>query len=144
MAEPYRIDIDSSDFDLKIGLLGSGMEEAGPVVIEKTTNLLKQELINITPVRTGKLRDSIASINFGLAGEVSTNSGYGLFVDVDTKAHKIKGNPFLRFEIGGKTIYRRQVFHPGTKGQKLRIRTLHNSKNGVKEILAKVFLDMMT
>jgi len=137
-----KITIDKSDFDLKIHALRSGMEEAGPFVIQETTDVLYNELQAITPVRTGKLRDSEMKQVFGLRGEVSTNSGYGLFVDVDTKPHVIEGNPFLRIELAHKTIYVRRVFHPGTKGQKLRERTLKNSRNQVKEILSRAFLRM--
>ena len=138
-----KIDIDTSDFDLKIRLLRSGLDDIGPEVIKDTTELLERELMAITPVRSGKLLASIRSQVFGLHGEVSTNSGYGLFVDVDTKPHEIIGNPFLRFEVGGKTIYARKVLHPGTKGQHLRLRTLRNARPQVKEILSRMFLKIM-
>lgn len=138
-----KVDIDTSDFDLKIRLLRSGLDEIGPEIIKDTTDLLERELMAITPVRSGKLLASIRSQVFGLTGEVSTNSGYGLFVDVDTTPHEIIGNPFLRFELGNKTIYARKVMHPGTKGQHLRLRTLTNARPQVKEILSRAFLKMM-
>lgn len=137
-----KVDVDSTDFDWKIRLLRDGLDDIGPEVISDVTHLLEEELKAITPVRSGKLLNSIRSQVFGLTGEVSTNSGYGLFVDVDTKPHIITGNPFLRFEVGNRTIYARKVFHPGTKGQHLRLRTLENSKPQVKEILSRMFLKM--
>jgi len=137
------VKIDSTDFDLKIAFLRSGMDEAGPPLIRDVTDLLERELKAITPVRSGKLLKSITSKVFGTSGEVSTNSGYGLFVDVDTRAHIITGNPFLRFEIGNRTIIVRSVLHPGTKGQKLRLRTLRNVRPQVKEVLQRLAMSML-
>ena len=139
-----NLEIDSTDFDLKIRALHSGMEEIGPKVIKDTIMVLEEELKAITPVRTGKLKASIISEVWGLSGEVSTNSGYGLFVDVDTKPHVIEGNPFLRFEIGNKVIFARRVFHPGTKGQNLRGRALKNTARVIDEIISRIYLDEMT
>jgi len=70
-----------------------------------------------------------------MTGTVETTAGYGLFVDEDTKPHKIVGNPVLVFPWRGKIFIRRSVNHPGTKGQQFRRKTLDNSK---QEILLQI------
>ena|SRR3990167_551289 len=136
-----KIDVDTSNFDLKINALRKGIETMGPRVIKETTENLEENLKIITPVKTGKLKNSIRSVVYGLTGEVSTNSGYGLFVDVDTKPHMIFGNPFLRIPLGNKTIFARKVFHPGTTGQHLRERAMRYTKGQVADILSRMFLE---
>jgi len=137
------IDIDTRDFDLKITSLRSGMGDIGDKMIRDVTHTLFRELQAITPVKTGKLLRSETEQTFGTRGEVRTNSGYGLFVDVDTQAHEIVGNPFLRFPVGDKMVVVRRVLHPGTKGQKLRLRTLRNSRPKVKDILARLMHEVI-
>lgn len=40
---------------------------------------------------------------------------YAVIINDGSKAHKIVGNPVLRFEVGGNTIYAKSVNHPGTR-----------------------------
>jgi hypothetical protein len=41
---------------------------------------------------------------------------YSLYVEDDTKAHDIVGNPILAFNWGGAMAFFTSVHHPGTKG----------------------------
>lgn len=49
-------------------------------------------------------------------GTVFNSKDYAGFVDRGTKAHTIraKNTQFLRFQVGGQTLFRRVVNHPGT------------------------------
>ena len=49
-------------------------------------------------------------------GEVESRAPYSSFVRDGTPPHEItaKGTA-LRFEVGGQTVFRRSVHHPGTK-----------------------------
>lgn len=88
---------------------------------------------------TGKLRKSI---NRGAKGEwalfVQASAKHALWVEEDTKAHEIRpklsagvsgpvrpsqsrrsrgaARQFLRFVVGGRTVFARSVRHPGTTG----------------------------
>ena len=66
--------------------------------------------------RSGATRASIATRSFGgLRGQVRAG-GAATFLERGTGAHSIvaKGRT-LRFQVGGQTLYRRMVRHPGTK-----------------------------
>lgn len=44
--------------------------------------------------------------------------GYSIIVQKGSKPHVIRPRPptqFLKFKTGGRTVYRRRVFHPGTQ-----------------------------
>lgn len=71
--------------------------------------------------RSGSLRNSITR------GEKSTwalfvkaggkDAPYAQFIEAGSRAHEIKARRanFLRFEQGGQVVFRKRVFHPGTK-----------------------------
>lgn len=65
--------------------------------------------------RTGNTRASIRGVYNGVwQGGFVTAGGASQFLENGTRAHVIRGNPILRFEIAGTVFYRRMVHHPGT------------------------------
>lgn len=86
----------------------------------------------LVPVKTGRLRGSIRAEPpriFSLRGSVTVGSDleYAGFVNDGTPAHAIRPrggrrsrrNPnrpgMLRFMVGGRVVFAREVWHPGTK-----------------------------
>ena len=131
-----RIDLDTSDYDVKISLFRSKIPTFPTKAVRGATDIIDKNMVLAVPVKTGELKDSIRKSVIGNQGKVETTSGYGLFVDEDTKAHKIVGNPWLAFPgRSGKIIIRHSVNHPGTTGQQFRRKTLDNSQ---QEILAEI------
>lgn len=78
-----------------------------------------------SPIRTGALRDSI-KIEYtdgGLGATVFPTMPYAVYLEYGTggrgeypgSAYKIrpKRGQFLKFQVGGKTIYAKEVTHPG-------------------------------
>jgi hypothetical protein len=71
--------------------------------------------------RTGNLRNSIKRGQkspwalFVKAG--GTGARYALFIEAGSKPHEIKARRarFLKFEQNGQTVFRKRVFHPGTR-----------------------------
>lgn len=71
--------------------------------------------------RTGNLRSSIQRgqkstwAHFVKAG--GSKARYALFVESGTRPHAIVARraKMLRFEQGGRVVFRKRVFHPGTK-----------------------------
>lgn len=83
-----------------------------------------QYMKSITP---GKLKNSISVIN----NEITTTSEHFKYVDEGTKAHKIYGNPILKFEINGVQIFTTVVNHPGNKAQNITDKTVDSIENEI-------------
>lgn len=71
--------------------------------------------------RTGSLRNSIQrgqKSTWAQFVKVGGNAApYAIFIESGSKPHEIKARraKFLRFEQDGQIIFRKRVFHPGTK-----------------------------
>jgi len=115
-----RIRLNTTDFEIKFRILRSAVRNFGPRFILKGTETVAEIMRGIVPVDTGALRDSIRTNIAPLRGEVSTNTGYGLFVDQDTEEHEIraKAAKALRFVIDGEVFFRKKVVIPARKGAK--------------------------
>ena len=134
-----RIDLDTSDYDVKIDFFRNGIRELPGAAVLGATNIIERNMRDNVPVKTGKLRDSIEKTVFGTQGVVSTTSGYGLFVDENTKPHIIRGKPLLRFFWKGKWRIRHWVQHPGTTGQQFRRKTLIASQPEILSEIAHIY-----
>ncbi|MFF4385622.1 hypothetical protein ACFY0G_02330 [Streptomyces sp. NPDC001552] len=53
----------------------------------------------------------------GLSGVITSTHPATRFVIEGTKRHRIRARraKYLRFEVGGETLFRKEVMHPGTK-----------------------------
>jgi hypothetical protein len=140
------ISLDTTEYDVKIVNGLSKIPTFSEFLVDETAKIIEQEMRATVPVKTGTLRDSIGTENFGQSARVSTNSGYGLFVDLPTKPHIIRARNALYLRIplpDGKIIFRKQVFHTGTKGAFFRRKTLNRSapkiQQAVQERLDQLF-----
>lgn len=96
---------DAASHGLAAGLKAA--EEAALAVIDMTTVR-----------RTGALRDgTLAYQRSSRQGIFFSSAKHAIFVNDGTRPHVIEARraKMLRFEIGGQTIFRRRVNHPGTK-----------------------------
>lgn len=92
--------------------------------------------------RTGNLRNSIERgqratwAHFVRAG--GRKAPYALFIESGSKPHEIKARrkKFLRFEQGGRVVFRKRVFHPGTKPA----RFMQSARN-VAEAMASQYIE---
>lgn len=57
---------------------------------------------------------------------VSNDVKHAIFIESGTRPHRIDGNPFLAFTVGGQSVVVRSVQHPGTKAQHVLRDTLDN------------------
>jgi len=121
-----KIKLRTDDYDVKIRTVQNTVKNFTPRVILEGSEMIEDEIKNQVPVKTGTLLASIRRDTQPLHAVISTNSGYGLFVDEDTKPHVIEAalGGYLRFVINGKVFFRKRVFHTGTKGQQFRRKTL--------------------
>lgn len=134
-----RIDLDTNDYDIKMRLFRNVLPEFPAKAVKGSTDIIEKNMVQVVPVKTGNLRDSIKKSISGIQGKVETTAGYGLFVDEDTQPHKIVGNPLLVFPWRGKIFIRHSVKHPGTKGQQFRRKTLDNSRQEILSEIVRVY-----
>lgn len=106
----------------RTALLSIAAGYASPHVAETTRQILNRAKVR-TPVRTGNLRASLQMkmrVSRTLViGEVFTRVRYAHYVHDPTRPHLIRARraKALRFEAPpGNVIFRRMVYHPGTKG----------------------------
>ncbi len=122
------------------GALNRTLRRIGKVLVP----VLKSE----TPVRTGKLKSTtIFTIEGGPDNQSLTirqgartigGAFYGEFVREGTAPHVIKPvkAKSLRFQIGDRVIFAKQVNHPGTKANKYHLRAMRRAMSEINFIVA--------
>lgn len=96
-----------------------GMERARMLVNKITRQTLNRSAV-LCPVDTGRLRASgsmrIAERGSSVVGQVEYTANYAAAVHNGTRPHVIvpRRGRYLRFQVGGRTVYARRVQHPGT------------------------------
>lgn len=92
-----------------------------PAAVKKVLFDIEGDAKVLVAKDTGNLGNSIGTDvdADGLGGEVGPTADYGDDVEYGTQPHLIrpKAGGFLRFNIGGRTIFAREVHHPGTAPQ---------------------------
>lgn len=88
-------------------------------VLRDSANYLKAEMEARVPVRTGRLRQSIAIREQSNSITVGPDTEYAEFVEFGTRPHVIKpkNKKALAFMAGGQMVVVKQVNHPGTKAK---------------------------
>ncbi len=125
MVEINRLDLTRLAEDLSKA--AGGAEEATQRLLELAGNEIAAEAQNLVPVRTGKLRQSIAVTSGPLRVTVAATAPYGGFVEYGTGTRgefptgmytiRPKNARLLRFKVGGQTVFARSVQHPGIRPQ---------------------------
>lgn len=92
-------------------------------VLVQSANHILAEMEARVPVRTGKLRGSLSirvdtdKVTIGPNENIAPYAGY---VEFGTKPHTIRPKRpggVLAFDVGGRTVFTKQVNHPGTRPQ---------------------------
>jgi hypothetical protein len=97
-----------------------GMTSVRELVTGTTRRILNRSAA-LCPVDTGRLRASgsmrVGAFGSQVRGEVEYDADYALMVHDGTPPHVIRARrgQVLRFTVGGRVIYVRQVRHPGTR-----------------------------
>lgn len=115
-------------------------------IIEDGSAIIEEELRGSVPVRTGTLRGSVRREVVGdLEAVISTNSGYGRYVNEGTRPHVIraKGDGMLRFEVGGIVMYRKEVQHPGFAGRWFTRTTVQRSMPRIMALVREALGNIM-
>jgi hypothetical protein len=98
-------------------------DEVAAIRIRRTTRRILNRSTILCPVDTGRLRAS-GRMDMGMGpkgpkGTVSYPVQYAAAVHDGSSPHVIKARKakVLRFRVGGRTVYARQVMHPGSAGR---------------------------
>lgn len=97
--------------------LAAGMERAGEIAVEEVRRAIRATTIR----RSGELERRVVVRKRGggafLSAAIVAEAPHAGFVNDGTRPHPIRARRghSLRFEVGGREIYRREVYHPGTR-----------------------------
>jgi HK97 gp10 family phage protein len=89
-------------------------------VLIQSANHILAEMESLVPVKTGKLRTSLAIQVGANSVTIGPHTDYAGFVEFGTKPHVIrpkKPGGVLVFTVGGVKVFTRKVNHPGTHAQ---------------------------
>lgn len=97
---------------------GIAYEDASRYIINEAAYEVQNLAKAYAPVRTGRLRNSIAVrfFNDGMSAEVYTDTPYAVFQELGTRGpYKIRPRrgTHLRFKVGDKVVFAKEVTHPG-------------------------------
>lgn len=109
--------------------------------VSAVTLFLEGETVKEAPVDKGILRRGIGHRVAGFVGRVFTSTKYAIFVHEGTSPHTIRPRnaKVLRFKVGGKWVYAKQVRHKGTKANPFLKRAFENSQRKVQNIFESRF-----
>lgn len=117
----FSVEVDTSGFkracdDLFAGLVQTASEAV--LASSKAAEAEAKAVIRATTKRhTGQLEDLTVATRVSLTSAKFTSAAkYAIFIDAGTRPHLIQARraKFLRFQMGGATLFRRAVRHPGT------------------------------
>ncbi len=125
-------------------------------MLRKIGSIFRPVLKANTPHKTGKLRNSTTFQVLGHAGdqrlEVRQNARtpagkfYGHLVREGTRPHIIrpKNAKALRFQIGNKIVFAKQVRHPGTQPNRYHIRAYDQVRGEVNKLMRELGASLVT
>ena len=111
--------------------------------INQAGQSIRDNIREITPMKTGDLRKSVR-VSYGiLEATISTNSPYAIFVHEGTRPHTIRPlNKKALFWKGARHPVK-QVFHPGTKANPFFEKGLEDSSNDIDAIFKRQMDNLM-
>lgn len=115
----FSVTVDDGDvrasWRLAVAEIGAGTAQAVRHAVRVGERVARAE----APRKTGALEASTvgeltSSTGMSAAGVVKADAPHAASIHDGSKPHEITGNP-LAFESGGKKVFTRRVFHPGTR-----------------------------
>jgi hypothetical protein len=109
--------------------------------LERSGQILRDEMLRTAPRRTGRLARSIRIVQGLDYVRVGPIVPYAVFVEYGTRPHEIlpRHAQALRFEVEGKIIFAKRVWHPGFKGTFFIHHALQAAKTRIRELAMSIF-----
>ena len=145
MTAPLQVDITAPTwkvYERKLAKFPEQYKKAVTRATAQATVIHQRSLKRVTPTRTGKLRRGWVIVqNKTTQGVIANRVPYAPFVEFGTSPHVIypRKRKFLRFKVGGKTIFARKVNHPGTKAQRMTVNAWRLDARRISAIYKKEF-----
>lgn len=118
---PLRVQVrlDTRSLERWAGEIKRKHPEVFDQILTESGELIAKTMREKAPVKTGFLRDSIVIRKNSDWVEVGPTAFYAPFVEFGTRPHIIEPvhASVLAFEIGGRTVFARRVYHPGFPGR---------------------------
>jgi|SRR5579884_1179789 len=137
-----RIEVDSTNSNIKMQFLKNFIPQATREWVSKGGDVVFGLFRVFMPVKSGRmLASSTLSFRNDLTAEIRTNSGYGQFVDQGSDTHVIraKRGKALRFQVGSQVIFRRQIYHPGSRGAHFVDATIDAARSPLESLGRQIF-----
>ena len=111
----------------------------GREIGKELKKIVEKEVARWKPKNRPKITFRVKVTRQGLTVTVSVDGEVYVFVSFPTKPHKIRPSSanVLVFEVGGKTIFTREVSHPGTRGKNLHKKALREIEQKLADIANK-------
>ncbi|MEM1562782.1 MAG: HK97 gp10 family phage protein [Candidatus Bathyarchaeia archaeon] len=123
--------------------LPKDVRERPIVFLREIADYTHRRMLELTPVRTGGLRNSIRKDvdESRLQAQIGAAAKYAPYVEFGTRPHLIEPvrARALRFTVGGEIVFARLVRHPGTKPQWFVRRAAEETIAALKELWRKIW-----
>lgn len=130
--------VEVTEVGVSLGKVASDMPVLAKAILKKAVGYAKGRAEELTPVRSGLMRQSWYITEQGdLNSALSNRAPYFLFFIEGTSPHEIRPRfaSVLRFEVGADVVFARLVKHPGTKPRDLLLQV----KKGVEQEIPRFF-----
>ena len=130
--------VEVTEAGVSLRKVASDMPVLAKAVLKKAVGFAKGRAEELTPVRSGLMRQSWHITEQGdLNSFLSNRAPYFLFFIEGTSPHEIRPRfaSVLRFEVGADVVFARLVKHPGTKPSDL----LEQTKKGTEQEIPRFF-----
>lgn len=127
----------------RLRMLPKEVSEKIIVFLREIADYTYRRMLELTPVKTGRLRDSIRKDvdESRLQAQIGAVAKHAPYVEFGTRPHLIEPvrARALCFTVGGEIVFARLVRHPGTKPQWFVRRATEETIAALKELWRKIW-----
>lgn len=132
------ITVEVTETGVSLSKVASDMPKLAKTILKKAVSTAKTRAEELTPVRTGLMRQSWYVTEQGdFDSALSNRAPYFLYFIEGTSPHEIRPRfaSVLRFQVGTDVVFTKLVNHPGTKPSDL----LEQVKKGTEQEIPRFF-----
>lgn len=136
------ITVEVTETGLSLSKVASDMPKLAKSMLKKSVDFAKERAEQLTPVRTGLMRQSwYVTEQSNLNSVLSNRAPYFLYFIEGTSPHEIRPRfaSVLRFQIGTDLVFTKLVNHPGTKPSDLLEQVEKNTEQEIPRFFAEAW-----
>jgi hypothetical protein len=134
------ISVEVTETGVSLNKVASDMPKLAKTILKKAVGYAKGRAEDLTPVRTGLMRQSwYVTEQNDLNSALSNRAPYFLYFIEGTSPHEIRPRfaSVLRFQVGTDVVFTKLVKHPGTNRSDL----LEQVKRGTEQEIPRFFAE---